>query len=103
MTGKVKYNFVGCCSECGKESVGPTSAKELLEAVSLRAPSPDTRLRSVEAAARIVWGDKSEVEIIDHPEVKRLVSNLANATLEIFGAEGYRKLSARIAELEKPS
>ena len=44
--------------------------KALLEALSHKTPSPDTRLRSVEVGAKIAWGEKSTVELVS-PDVKQ--------------------------------
>lgn len=99
MTGTVKYNFVGTCSHCRKESTGPTNIKEFLDAVSLRTPSPDTRLRSIEAAAKIAWGDKTEIEIVNHPEVQRRIAALRQALIENFGEEAAARAIVRADEI----
>lgn len=68
LTGKLKYNFVGTCSKCGEESEGPTTISEILEQFKGSVPTPDVRLRAVEAANKIAYGEKI-VLTMAHPDV----------------------------------
>lgn len=76
MRGEVRYTYKGTCSKCGEESEGPADVKALLEVLSYRTPSPDTRLRSVEVAAKIAWGEKSTVELVSPDVRERLVATI---------------------------
>lgn len=84
MKGRVKYHFTGHCSECGAESKGPTDMEGLLKAIEYKAPSPDTRLRSVEIAAKIAWGDKTTIEVVS-PEVKERLLATIDVLVRTFG------------------
>jgi len=68
LTGKVKYNFVGTCSKCGKESDGPTSLSEALDQFKGNLPTHDVRLRAVESAHKIAHGERVELTVV-HPDV----------------------------------
>lgn len=84
MTGLVEYEFRGICTKCGQESEEPLEVKALLEALSHRTPSPDTRLRSVEVGAKIAWGEKTTVELVS-PDVRERLLATIDVLVREFG------------------
>lgn len=61
LTWRVKYDFVGTCPKCDEESEGPTSLGDAFERFKGNLPSHYVRLKAVEAANKIAWGEKIEL------------------------------------------
>jgi hypothetical protein len=107
LDGEVDVRFFGTCAKCKERQElpdDPDTLDKILDEIGDRvAASVDQRLRGLEQAHRYGLGTKDELDIESHPEVQKLVSNLAQAVVEVFGVEGYRRVSDRIVQLEKAS
>lgn len=97
MDGKVEVQLVGKCHKCGEE--GEIDARWVETVVDALSTSVDQRLKGLEQAFKYGIGTKDEVDVKTHPDVQRFIGQVAQATRELFGDEGYQKIADRLLEI----
>ena len=98
MEGEIVVRLTGKCEKCGKEGQ-PLDGDEYESLIERIRASVDQRLKGNEQALRYGIGTKDEVDVKSHPDVQRFVAQVAQATRELFGDEGYQRIAARVLEL----